>query len=289
MKIALLVAGPKGLNLLERFPRRFEVTQVVSYASRGLQLDTRASIREICRSRDYPYADRRDVPGLPANANVILLAGWQHLENLANRHAIVFHDSLLPQLRGFNPTVTAMISGATQLGVTAFAPQADIDTGPIYGQEAIAIAYPLTIRKAYEYLGIAYAALAERLLDQLRYGPLPFREQDPSTATYSLWRDEDDYWIDWSETASRIRRFVDAVGWPYLGAKTTLGGRVVRIVRAEEATDLTFPLRQHGKLWPSSGGNPLVICGSGMLSILEAHNEDGKPVTFNSLRLRLGK
>src|SRR5438105_12901824 len=38
MKIALLVAGPKGLNFLERFPRRVEVTQVISYASRGFQL-----------------------------------------------------------------------------------------------------------------------------------------------------------------------------------------------------------------------------------------------------------
>jgi len=289
MKIALLVAGPKGLNFLERFPRRFEVTQVISYASRGFQLDTCAAIREICRSRGYAYVDRREFLGPPDNGDVILLAGWQHLEDFASKNAIVFHDSLLPQLRGFNPTVTAMIAGATQLGVTAFAPGSEVDAGPIYGQEAIAVAYPLTILKAYEYLGIAYAALAERLLDEISHGPLPFREQDFSAATYSLLRDEDDYWIDWSASAAQIRRFVDAVGWPYLGAKTTMGGRVIRIVRVEEAPDLTFPLRQHGKLWPSSGGNPFVICGYGMLNILEAHDENGKPVTFNAIRLRLGK
>ena len=42
--------------------------------------------------------------------------------------------------------------------------------------------------------------------------------QNESEATYSLWRDEEDYRIDWNQSSKEIRNFIFALGFPYKGA-----------------------------------------------------------------------
>jgi hypothetical protein len=53
-------------------------------------------------------------------------------------------------------------------------------------------------------------------------GKIKIEKQDHSKATYSIWRDEIDLWIDWNESASRIERTIRALGRPYMGARTRL-------------------------------------------------------------------
>jgi methionyl-tRNA formyltransferase len=292
MRIALFVAGPKGVNFLRHFRSGAAVGLVVSYASKGLQPDAYADIEAICRAKNYKLAERTHVRAADyANADLVLLIGWQWLSSEVDRRFVVFHDSLLPKLRGFNPTVTALIAGETEIGVTAFSPAggdpAVPDSGPIFGQEKLAVAYPAMIRDVYEQLGHAYCRLADRVLQAASAGPLVFAPQDAANATYSLWRDEDDYRIDWSKTATEICRFVDAVGWPYLGAKTTMGGRDIRVDRAEICPDIVFVNRSPGKIWSLAGGGAVVVCGSGLVRITAAREADGSPVRFAALRVRL--
>jgi methionyl-tRNA formyltransferase len=292
MRIALLAAGPKGANFLRNFRGNASVDFVVSYASKGLQVDAHADIQSICWAKGYRLLGRENVHAQDyASVDLVLLAGWQWMSKELDRRFVVFHDSLLPKLRGFNPTVTALIAGETEIGVTAFSPigaDASVaDSGPMFGQEKILIQYPVTIRSAYEQLGLAYCRLADRLLDAAASGPLLFADQEASDATYSLWRDEDDYQINWAMSAEQIRRFVDAAGWPYLGAKSTVQGREIRIDRVEVSCDLVFVNRCPGKIWSLAGGVPEVVCGSGMLRILAARETDGSPVKFTSLRARL--
>ena len=52
---------------------------------------------------------------------------------------LIFHDSLLPKLRGFNPTVTALIAGEIEIGVTAFS--------PIGGDAPVADFGPILVRR----------------------------------------------------------------------------------------------------------------------------------------------
>ena len=40
-------------------------------------------------------------------------------------------------------------------------------------------------------------------------------KQKESEATYSLWRDENDYFINWELPIKKICRFIDALGFPY--------------------------------------------------------------------------
>jgi methionyl-tRNA formyltransferase len=292
MRIALFVAGPKGANFLRDFSGAEAVDVVVSYASKGLQYDAYADIQAVCRSKNYKLVERADVRADDyAAADLVLLIGWQWMSSDVDKRFVVFHDSLLPKLRGFNPTVTALIAGETDIGVTAFSPAggdaAVPDSGPIFGQEQLPITYPVTIREVYEQLGLAYCRLADRVLAAAAAGPLQFLPQDAANATYSLWRDEDDYRIDWAKTAADIHRFVDAVGWPYLGAKTTMQGRDIRIDRVEPCPDVVFVNRCPGKIWSLADGGATVVCGSGLMRITAARDADGSPVRFTSLRVRL--
>ena len=290
-KIALFVAGPKGASLLRHFPDSEAVMLVVSYESKGLRHDALAEIKSICGKNGHRLMERKDVrPADYASADLVIMAGWQWIAAEVDQRFVVFHDSLLPRLRGFNPTVTALIAGDAEIGVTAFSPvggdPAIADSGPVFGQERIPIQYPVTIKAAYEHLGGAYGRLAERVLQASSSAPLSFTPQDAKHATYSLWRDEDDYRVDWAASAEQIRRFVDAVGWPYMGAKSMLAGREIRIDRVEPCRDLPFVNRCPGKIWSLAGGVPEVVCGSGMLRIVEAHESDRSSAKFTSLRAR---
>jgi methionyl-tRNA formyltransferase len=64
--------------------------------------------------------------------------------------------------------------------------------------------------------------LAIDIIDQWRRNQLSAPQAD-DFATYSIWRDEADYEIDWSSDAQAIQRFINAVGYPYAGARTTVG------------------------------------------------------------------
>ena len=58
---------------------------------------------------------------------------------LPQRHAINFHDSLLPAYSGFNATSWAILRGETHHGVTWHEMSGEVDAGPILLQQAIEI------------------------------------------------------------------------------------------------------------------------------------------------------
>jgi methionyl-tRNA formyltransferase len=289
-----LVAGPKGAFFLRSIDPALDIVCVTSYPSRGLRYDAFAEIRALCEQRRLPYRDFESIKGREAtiDADLIFMVGWQWLLSPADGNLderfIVLHDSLLPKLRGFNPTVTAIIAGDSTCGVTAFRPDGGVDSGPMCGQRALELSGRAKIGETYERLGELCADLVCDVAQQYAAGTLQFTQQPHVNATYSLWRGEDDYEIDWSLSAERICRFVAAVGWPYLGAKTAVNGNAIRVDRIEPMPDLDFPLRQPGKIWSLRDGTPSVVCGSGMVNIVEARDERGDPYRFTALRTRLG-
>ena len=105
-------------------------------------------------------------------------------------------------------------------------------------------------------------------------------KQVEADATYSTWRDSDDYFIDWSRSAEEIRRLIDAVGSPYMGARSlTADGKLIRITKAEAINDVSCELRHVRKVIFINNGIPDIICGSGLLRILEAHIIDNDQET----------
>jgi methionyl-tRNA formyltransferase len=107
-------------------------------------------------------------------------------------------------------------------------------------------------------------------------------------ATFSIWRDDANYEIDWWGSADAIERFVNAVGYPYAGARTTVDGvETIRISDVTALPDMPFEIREAGKIWRLDNGNPVIICGVGMLRIDNSRREDGSIFAFQRLRSRL--
>jgi methionyl-tRNA formyltransferase len=91
--------------------------------------------------------------------------------------------------------------------------------------------------------------------------------------------------IDWSRPANEIRRFVDAVSYPYLGARTHIGSDSVIVEEVTELEDLTFERRDVGKVCRFDNGRPVVVCGSGLLRLDRLVTGGGD--VYKTLRLRV--
>lgn len=242
------------------------------------------TIRRFCETNSVAFYESRS-PDLRSHS-LVFLVGWQFLIPGVMKNCVVFHDSLLPRYRGFSPTVTALIKGQPFLGVTAITPTEETDAGPIVGQLQRAITYPCRIDTALRLQSELMVTLAIGILERTAAGEIDAIEQDQSQATFSIWRDKQDYVIDWTRSAAEIRRFVDATSYPYDGASTSLAGEKLIVDRATELPDVRFEIRQPGKVWNMEDGCPVVVCGEGLLRLERVLTSNGQPYAFSRMRLR---
>ena len=156
---------------------------------------------------------------------------------------------MLPEYRGFAPLVSQLINGEEYIGVTAIFANNFYDQGDIIIKKSKKISYPLKIKKAIEVVSECYLDCLEFILNNIKKENLLEAEpQDNSKATYSLWRDEDDYKINWNQSSLLVKRFVDAVGFPYKGAKTYLMDREIIVEDVEIFEDINIKNRDIGKV-----------------------------------------
>lgn len=290
VRVGLLISGFKGINFLRTIYNDCKISFVSSYLVKGTLDNAFDDIKSYCLKSRYKFIERQYLSKeLLSEADIFFVVGWQFIINEVDDRFIVFHDSLLPKFRGFSPTVTALILGEKTIGVTALRPSADADRGPIYGQLSVEIKYPVKIKDAFLLLNNCYAQLTKNILTRFEKGILVPVFQDESLATYSIWRDELDYFIDWSWPADKIARFVDAVGWPYHGSKALYQSSEIIIDEVVVLDDIIFEERQYGKIWTLKDGMPEVICGKGMLRLVSVRDSDGNNVVFKNLRARLSK
>lgn len=263
-------------------------SRVCTYPVNGESPETDDLLRDVCRSAGIDIYDREDAGSLIDQDALVFAVGWQYMVRGNPANLVVMHDSLLPRYRGFSPSVTALINGESMHGVTALRAAADVDAGPVIAQRELSIQYPTTIRQLFERLGPLYADCVRETLTLSDSQFASLDPQDDGRATYSIWRDAEDFRITWTDDARNIVRFIDAVGYPYRGACTAVEGRNMRVVRATEIPDVAFEIRHPGKVWNlHADGTVDVVCGTGMIRIQEWQDEHGEPVRLNKLRTRL--
>jgi methionyl-tRNA formyltransferase len=288
-RIAMFVAGEKGRAVLEALIVEDRVTlgEVRSYTQVGTLDDADADIKALCAKHDVPFRHGvRVAAAVDPSVDLIFVIGWQYLLPPDHR-MVVFHDSLLPRFRGFAPTVTALILGETEIGVTALRPSGVPDAGPILAQHAQQLSYPAKIRDVLGLLTESYVACARKVTEGFIAGASHAVEQNHAAATYSIWRGEEDYHINWKDNAAQICRTVDALGWPYTGARTNLGANILTIREIKRGPDLRFELTQPGKVWSLSRGEPTIVCGGGTVTLIDVRNADGSRFVFDRLRVQL--
>lgn len=301
-KLLLFLASEKGYTALVRLISgryRQSIGAVVTFRETGVAKCWKQSIENECnlyRIPCYNWREIRESLEYIIKENEITGAvaiSWRYILPLSiNEYLedplIVFHDSLLPQYRGFAPTPTAIMCGETELGVTALFAGNEIDNGEIILQKRVHIPDSMYIQDVIQKLAYLYGDMMEVIISQMKEGIIQSVPQNEENATYSIWRNEEDCHIDWNKSAKEIYNFVRAVGYPYPGAFSWLDNKKIRILRTEILPfDLNFCIRDAGKIWRILNDEPEVICGVGLLKIKSALDENGQMVQFNCVRSRL--
>jgi methionyl-tRNA formyltransferase len=289
MKIQLFVLGFKALECLKSLSKESydKITHITIGHDKNIRYDYSDQIIQFCLKNGINYSERFD--NKVTDANFLLAIGWRWLiDKHPDQKLIVFHDSLLPRYRGFNPLVTSLINGDREIGVTALFGTNEYDKGDIISQWKKQIEYPMKIQSAIEIVSRGYSKLFLDIFKKISEGKeFKGKPQDERFATYSVWRDKEDYYIDWNQSSERIKRVVDALSFPYLSARSRIECKEVLIEDVEVVNDLIIENRNVGKVLFNSNCFPIVICGKGLLMVKKIFNSDREELFFkDKLRIR---
>jgi methionyl-tRNA formyltransferase len=281
MNILIFSLGEKGFSVVKALTESTSVHSIYCVIGQddGVDDDHSSRLADFCDQHGIAYSLRKDIAYEKNDYDLFLAVGWRWIiRDIPHEKLIVFHDSLLPRYRGFAPLVNALINKERITGVTALLGAEEYDRGNILLQMSLDINYPTTIEREIHRISIVYASLAVELFTKLNNGAINRTGylQDEKEATYSLWRDEEDYRIDWNDDANYIEHFISCVSRPYRGASAVLNGATVRIVKARAKTDIKIENRSPGKVVFVEANLPVVVCGSGLLVLMEVRNEHGE-------------
>jgi methionyl-tRNA formyltransferase len=288
IRVHACVVGLKGAIFLTGLVRQHvHIDRVYSYPQEHDRSQGYEVLEKLCVQHGIAMTLlRKPTRANFADADLIFLVGWQYLLPFQDSRVVVFHDSLLPRYRGFAPTVAALLAGEDSVGVTAFNPDSGVDSGPIFAQASMLVRRPARIGEVLTGQAQLMVDLAIELIARMHSGPLVGQAQDEAHASYALWRDKEDYFIDWSWSATAIERFVYAVGYPYEGAHTLLKDTLIVIDECRVIEDLNFHHRDPGKVWSNGPNGPVVVCGTGLIELTALRTADGSPFRLDGLRRR---
>lgn len=287
-KIAFYIMNSKGFYALKNFVNKFgssSVEYIVSSEDKNIQKDFFEEIKELAQNKKIKFYNRfEDVSSSEKVFSGYKFAiGWRWLIK-DERNLIVFHDSLLPKYRGFAPLVNCLVNNENRGGVTALLASNEYDKGDIIAQKSFEINYPVKINEAINQIEPLYFELVDEIFTTIQIkDKLKDTQQDESKATYSLWLDGEDYFIDWSWSADKIKRFVDAVGYPYDNAKAYLNGEIVKFIDVEIVEDVVVEHRERhiGKVIFIKGGMPIIVCSDGLIGLKDIRDENDKEIFIN--------
>ena len=285
--VKLYLMSKKGYKVLDSLINNgytSTITAVVGASDLNVQNDYYEEIKTLCKEAGIQFFNRLDVIDKETKYSIAISWRWMIMDT----ELIVFHDSVLPKYRGFAPLVNMLINGETKIGVTALFAAAEYDCGDIISQSFRTISYPIKIQEAIDLIAENYVELALGLMKSLTSNSIIVaHEQHENEATYSLWRDEEDYAIDWTKSSGEIVRFIDAVGYPYKGATSSVNGTKIRIFDAVQEQDVVIENRVPGKVIFMKEKTPVVVCGKGLIRLTEMKNEDNsKAYASKNFRVR---
>tara|TARA_R110002033_G_scaffold69140_4_gene120536 strand:+ start:2283 stop:3152 length:870 start_codon:yes stop_codon:yes gene_type:complete len=281
----------KGFAVLEHLIKsnKKHLIDFVIYAKdKNIENDYSKDIIKLCQEHDLKFFKRGEKINEIESKFIIAISWRWMIEVLHSQKLIVLHDSLLPKYRGFAPLVNALINGENEIGVTALWANQEYDKGDILGQSKLKIQYPLKIESAIFSITKCYINLISNIFNNLPTNNLNGVPQNEEDATYSLWRDENDYFINWYGDSHKIKRFIDAVGYPYNGAKTKIKGENVIIIETSIIDDVKIENRENevGKVIFLNDNLPVVICRKGLLRIDSAVYENTQSSIFPLKKFR---
>ncbi len=290
-KINLFIAGYKGYETFKKLlNNENKIDKILSYKiNKNLKYFNK--IKQIAQKNNihFKLLSSKDLTNSKEykTKNLSFFIGWQFKVPI-KKNFYIFHDSILPVFSGFSPTTTSLIKKKRYIGVTLFTPNKEIDTGKIIFQEKLAIQYPIKIKEAYEHITTSIVKIINLkiLKKNLNFPKKHYRKN--KKRSFSIWRDDKDYFINWSQSAEDILNFINATGYPYDYAKTIYNNKIIKIIDAEIGENLTFEDIHPGKIFRIVKKEPHILTLSNLLIIKIAKYTNNQKVIFNSIRTRLG-
>jgi len=290
MNFAVFATGYKGVCFLEKLG--LKPLFVVSYDNKETKdRHNYYKIIDWCNHNDVEFFKKRDLVKLNKkikSVEKIFVVGWQYLIKDNLEKLVVFHDSYLPERRGFSPTLSALLEKSQYLGASCFEPEKTLtiepDYGKIYYREKSSITYPIKLKNAFDKVVDMYVGMAHNLLE---HNP-ESKMINYDNSSFSLWRDKEDLRINWKKSSSEIEQKVFSLGYPYAGATSIYGDKIIHIKEIERLNNINFTNQDdnYGKIWKIECGHPFVICRDGVIKVVDAVDEEGNKVVFNRLRRR---
>ncbi|WP_280240971.1 methionyl-tRNA formyltransferase [Nocardia abscessus] len=248
------------------------------------------SVEELAREHGIPVhlTERADAETIDlvkrVEPDVIVVNSWYtwmpaELYNLPPHGTLNLHDSLLPKFTGFSPVLWALISGASETGLTVHRMDEGLDTGDILVQRSIPIGPTDTgTELVMRGMELIPGALGEALA-ALDSGTAQWRPQNKAERTYFHKRSERDSRIDWTWQAEDLERFVRALSAPYPRAFTHYRGERIEVLaaRVSEARYGGTP----GRVIVQEGGGA-VVTGA------DAHRGGNRALVITRVRTAAG-
>lgn len=146
------------------------------------------------------------------------------------------HPSMLPKYRGGNPYSRVIMNGETETGVTIHFMDEGFDTGDIIAQKAYHIHSKATMGTLFNELNVIGIELLLQVLQAYETQELPRIPQPKGDFISGKGLSDADIYINYNRTAEEIERFIRGLN-PFINASTTFRGNLMKIMKAEVASD----------------------------------------------------
>ena len=146
------------------------------------------------------------------------------------------HPSMLPKYRGGNPYSRVIINGETETGVTLHFMDSEFDTGDIIAQKPYHIPSKATMGTIFNELNYIGIELLLQVLQLYETQPLTRIPQPKGEFVSGNGLKDREIYLNYEKTAEELERFIRALN-PFILASTTFRGNLMKIMKAEVASD----------------------------------------------------
>lgn len=146
------------------------------------------------------------------------------------------HPSMLPKYRGGNPYSRVIMNGETETGVTIHFMDGSFDTGDIVAQKPYHIHSKATMGTLFNELNLLGIELLLQVLQNYETQPLQRIPQPKGNFVTAKGLTDSELFINYNKTAEEIERFIRSLN-PFILASTTFRGNMLKIMKAEVASD----------------------------------------------------
>ncbi len=158
------------------------------------------------------------------------------LMNATRDGFINVHPSMLPKYRGGNPYSRVIMNGETETGVTIHFMDEGFDTGDIIAQKGYHIHSKATMGTIFNELNVLGIELLLQVLQAYETEELPRIPQPRGDFISGKGLVDGEIFINYNRSAEEIERFIRALN-PFILASTTFRGNMMKIMKAEVASD----------------------------------------------------